>query len=135
MKKGLRWKLLAVVAVIGLCVFLFTPISKKIKLGLDLKGGIHLLLQVQTNDALTAETDQEITRFSELFKKNNITFQSGVKESPGRFAFTGTDANQESKIKDLVAQYTRDWTISFLADRANFTLTPAAAQVLRDQAV
>jgi preprotein translocase subunit SecD len=135
MKKGLRWKTLLTLAVIGLCVFLFTPIGKKIKLGLDLKGGIHLLLQVQTEDALTAETDQEINRFSELFKKNNVTFQTGVKEKPGRFAFSGTNADQEGKVKDLVAQYTRDWTISFMADRVTFSLTPAAAQILRDQAV
>jgi preprotein translocase subunit SecD len=123
------------VGLIGLCIFLFTPIGDKIKLGLDLKGGIHLLLQVKTEDAITAETDQEITRFSELFKKNSITFTTGVKEKPGRFAFTGTDANQEAKVKDLVAQYTRDWTISFLADRVIFNLNPATDQILRDQAV
>jgi preprotein translocase subunit SecD len=135
MKKGLNWKVPLILAVVGLCVFLATPLSRKIKLGLDLKGGIHLVLQVMTEDALTAETDQEITRFSELFKKNSVTFTAGVKEKPGLFAFTGTDANQEAKIKELLDQYTRDWTISFMADRAVFSLTPAAAQILREMAV
>jgi preprotein translocase subunit SecD len=135
MKKGLRWKVIITVAVIAGCVIMFTPIGEKIKLGLDLKGGIHLLLQVKTEDAITAETDQEIVRFSELLKKNSITFTAGVKEKPGRFAFTGTDANQEGKIKDLVSQYTRDWTISFLADRVIFNLNAATDQILREQAV
>jgi len=135
MKKGLRWKVIVTLAVIGLCVFLFTPLNQKIKLGLDLKGGIHLLLQVKTDDALSAETDQEIGRFSELFKKNSVTFAAGVKERPGRFSFTGTDANQEGKIKELADQYTRDWTVSFMSDKATFSLNPAAAQTLREMAV
>ncbi len=60
-----------VVAVLGLAIFLAYPPKDKIKLGLDLKGGIHLVLQVITEDAINVETDQEIARFQELFKKNN----------------------------------------------------------------
>jgi preprotein translocase subunit SecD len=135
MKKGLRWKLILSVAVVGLSIFLATPLSDKIKLGLDLKGGIHLVLQVLTEDAVSAETDQEITRFTELFKKNAVTFQTAAKESPGRFAFIGTDADQEKKLKDLVDQYTRDWDVSFMADRVKFVLKTQTAQFFRDQAV
>ena len=38
----------------ALAVWSFTPPSQKIKLGLDLKGGVHLVLEVQTDDALKA---------------------------------------------------------------------------------
>jgi preprotein translocase subunit SecD len=135
MKKGLRWKILLTIAILGFCLFMAIPVKDKIKLGLDLKGGIHLVLQVMTEDAINAETDQEIVRFTELFKKNTITYTTGVKERPGRFSITGINADQETKIKDLVAQYTGDWDTSFMADRIAFTLKSSAALFLEDQAV
>ncbi len=135
MKKGLQWKSIVIVAVLGLAIFLAYPPKDKIKLGLDLKGGIHLVLQVLTDDAINIETDQEIARFQEQFKKNNITFQTVSKEKPGRFAFSGTAADQEGKTRDLIDQYTRDWDYSFSGDKLAFTLKPAVIQFLKDQAV
>jgi preprotein translocase subunit SecD len=135
MKKDLRWKILLILAVVGLSVFLAFPLRDKIKLGLDLRGGIHLVLQVMTEDAINIETDTEVNRFSDLFKKNSITYQTAAKERPGRYAFIGLGPDQEKKIQDLVDQYTRDWQVSFSADRAVFNITPTAAQFLRDQAV
>ncbi|MHB8055264.1 MAG: protein translocase subunit SecD [Candidatus Aminicenantales bacterium] len=135
MKKGLRWKTLLTLGILGLCVFLMLPLRDKIKLGLDLKGGVHLVLQVKTEDALNAETDQEIVRFTDLFKKNSVTFATGAKEKPGKFAITGLNVDQQDKIRDLVAQYTRDWDTSYMADRVTFTLKPTAAVFLEEQAV
>ena len=40
-------------------------IDKQLKLGLDLKGGVHLVLRVQTDDALRLETEQEMERLRE----------------------------------------------------------------------
>jgi len=135
MRKGLQWKLILTVAVLGLSIFLAYPLKDKIKLGLDLKGGIHLVLQVLTEDAVNAETDQEIIRFQELFKKNDITFQTATKDRPGRFVFTGTSASQEGKTRDLIDQYTRDWDFSFTGDRLTFTIKTLVTQALKDQAV
>src|SRR5919106_998845 len=36
--------------------------EKQLKLGLDLKGGVHLVLRVQTDDALRLETETEMER-------------------------------------------------------------------------
>jgi preprotein translocase subunit SecD len=120
---------------VALAIFLAYPPREKIKLGLDLKGGIHLVLQVMTEDAINAETDQEITRFQDLFKRNSITFTTAAKEKPGRFYIEGLALDQESKARDLVDQYTRDWDYSFVGDRMAFVLKPTAIQVLKDQAV
>jgi preprotein translocase subunit SecD len=135
MKSSLRWKVLLILGVTALSIFLLYPPQKKIKLGLDLKGGIHLVLQVMTEDAINAETDQEIARFQELFKKNSLTFAAGTKEKPGHFFFTGLALDQEGKAKDLVDRYTQDWNYSFVGDRMDFTLKPTAVQFLKDQAV
>ena len=40
-------------------------IDEALKLGLDLKGGVHLVLRVQTDDALKLETETEMERLRE----------------------------------------------------------------------
>lgn len=135
MKKGLRWKILLVLAVFGISVFLAIPPKKKIKLGLDLKGGIHLVLQVVTEDAINVETDLEIGRFQELFKKNNLTFQTAIKDRPGRFTIQGVNPDQEGKTRDLVDQYAQAWDYAFVGDKVTFSMRQPAVLALRDQAV
>ena len=41
MMKNLQWRIGLIVAVIGLSVWAFVPPDQKVKLGLDLKGGVH----------------------------------------------------------------------------------------------
>jgi preprotein translocase subunit SecD len=135
MKKGLRWKILLTVAVLVGAVIISYPIQDKIKLGLDLKGGVHLRMQVITADAVTQETDQEILRLEELFKKNSITYLSMIRQAPGRFEIGGINADQEAKIKDQLDQYLRDWDYSFSGTTASVSLKPPAAAALKDQAV
>src|SRR5258707_12474013 len=46
--------------------------DKQLKLGLDLKGGVHLVLRVQTDDALRLETEQTMERLRDSLKTKNI---------------------------------------------------------------
>ena len=136
MKKNLQWKVILALVVIGGAILLAFPFNdKKIKRGLDLKGGIHLVLQVITDDSINMETDQEIARLEELLKKNAITYQKVVKESIGRISAQGVLADEEGKTRDLLDQFFRDWDYSFPGDRAVLTLKPLVAQFLRDQSV
>ena len=43
-------------------------IDRQLKLGLDLQGGVHLVLRVQTDDALRHETEAESERLREALK-------------------------------------------------------------------
>jgi preprotein translocase subunit SecD len=135
MKKGLRWKIILTLAVLAGCIVISYPIQKKIKLGLDLKGGIHLRMQVITADAANIETDQEILRLQELFKKNNISYTSMTKESPSKFTIQGTNPDQEGKLKDQLDQYLRDWDYSLIGTSISVSLKPLALQALKDQSV
>src|SRR5690349_15424097 len=49
-------------------------IQKRIHLGLDLKGGTHLILQVQVNDAISATVDRDIERLKDALKTANVNF-------------------------------------------------------------
>ncbi len=136
MRKNLQWKAILTLAVlIGAIALAYPYNQKKIKLGLDLKGGIHLAIQVMTEDAINIETDQEIARFQEQLKKNAISFQTMTKERPGRFFMAGYDADQEGKIREIMDEYARDWEYSFSGERAVFSLKQPAVIFLRDQAV
>ena len=68
MPKKLRLKFFTIVAVPVICVLgiiglpgtfnqLKENLRERIRLGLDLGGGMHLILQVNTVDALNIETD------------------------------------------------------------------------------
>jgi preprotein translocase subunit SecD len=65
MSKNLRWKVLVIVGVTALAIFSFYPPDQKVRLGLDLKGGVHLVMRVQTDDALRLETQTTADRLSE----------------------------------------------------------------------
>lgn len=51
-------KALLIVVVIGLCVWAILPIQQKIKLGLDLQGGVRVLLQIKTSKEVPTITPQ-----------------------------------------------------------------------------
>ena len=81
MQKNLRWKLILILALMVICVYFFiSPREKgarllsRMNLGLDLKGGIHLVLQVVTDDALNQELFQDAERISQELKSKNIAF-------------------------------------------------------------
>jgi preprotein translocase subunit SecD len=62
MQRKLMWRWLLIGVVAAAAVFFMVPPEKKIKLGLDLKGGIHLVLQVNKADAVKAEIDDAMER-------------------------------------------------------------------------
>ena len=42
-----KWRVLIVVAVIAIAAFITFPIQGRVKLGLDLRGGVHIVLQAK----------------------------------------------------------------------------------------
>ena len=87
--KNLNWKLLGILAVVALAVFAFYPPQQKVKLGLDLKGGVHLILRVQTDDALKLETDLAGERLREDLVKRNVTIGAIATDAATRFRVDG----------------------------------------------
>jgi len=134
MRKGLRWKVVLILAVLAVAVVVSYPITKKIKLGLDLKGGMHLVLQVMTDDAVNQETDQEILRLQDLFKKNSLTYASMARIEPGKLAIQGLNPEQEGKVRDQL-DLLRDWDYSLSGPTATATYKTLAIQAIREQAV
>ena len=76
MTKNLQWKLLAIIAVAGLSALAIYPPEDRIRLGLDLEGGVHMVLRVQTDDALQLETETALSlHASGVFGSDREFFQ------------------------------------------------------------
>src|ERR1039458_8799779 len=87
MKNNLTARTVVIVVTILICVFgiigfpksgaeLAKNFSDNIRLGLDLKGGTHLVLEIQVQDAVKADADQTAERLKEDLKKQNIQWNS-----------------------------------------------------------
>jgi len=135
MKKDLRWKVILVLIVIGLAIFLAYPPGEKIHLGLDLEGGMHLVLEVVTEDALSIETDQEILRLEAELKKKKLEYKTIAKEGVSRFSIQEINLTQEREISDLLDDMFRDWDYSVIGNTVSVTLKPAAVNYLKDLSV
>jgi len=137
MKKNMQWKFIAILGVIILSVYLAYPPSEKISYGLDLQGGMHLVLQVITDYAVNAETDQEILRLQDQLKKQNISYDTISKSETqnGRFRIQNFDPEKEGQIRNILEDYFKEWNASFSGTTATLTIKSDVAFYLRDQAV
>src|SRR5215831_1350666 len=54
----------------------------RIHLGLDLKGGVHLILQVMVDEAVSTETDSTIGQLKEEMQKQSISYTDISKPEP-----------------------------------------------------
>ncbi len=135
MKKELRWKVILTVLVIVFALILAYPPKDKIKLGLDLKGGMHLFLQVVTDDALNYETDQAIMRLGEQLKKKDIEHKAIIKSTISKFSLQEINLEQEGQIKELLDDYFRDWESSIIGRTVSFSLSSVMDRDYREQSV
>jgi len=65
-------------------------IADRINLGLDLKGGIHLVLQVHVADAINSSTDSDMQRVQDDLGKAGVTGEKVVKLDPANHPETIT---------------------------------------------
>ncbi len=75
---------IVVVALLGSLWYLYPP-AKAINLGLDLQGGIHLVLGVDTPKALAAQTDRAAEDFKSALERKGIGVKRVARESDTAF--------------------------------------------------
>jgi preprotein translocase subunit SecD len=133
MLKNLRGRLSLTALVIALAVWAFYPPGQKINLGLDLKGGVHLVLRVDTDDALRSEMEVTSERLRDTLTRNGVQHTAVEITAPDEFRITGVqdDAGLRDATTDIETVYDRSST----AGSYSFRIKPNIANQLREEAV
>ena len=104
MAKNLRWKVLTVVGVVAVAVFAVYPVEDQIRLGLDLSGGVHMVLRVQTDDALRVETEtsaEQVREQADLLA--DLALISVAAVSPTEIRIEGVPSDRDQEFRDIAA--------------------------------
>ena len=95
-------------------------LAHNIKLGLDLKGGSHLVLQVQVQDAAKTQADQAIEGLRDNTRTAGISVAGYDRNDPQTLADTdsiqinvhGVDQTKTQAFRNLVADKYPDWILT-----------------------
>ena len=150
MNPNLKWKALFILAVILLCIYGLIGLptfptsvaqvkdnfSKQIKLGLDLQGGTHLVLQVQVQEAIAQETDQMVDRLTKQLRDKNIRYDEIRRVDDTHILVRNVDSAQASVFRDFVQQqYGSLWESAPAAGETSgylLTLRPSAVAQIQE---
>ena len=150
--KNLRWKLLTVLALfviffgIGVYPLLATRyklpapkwlMDKQLKLGLDLKGGVHLVLRVHTSEALQIHTTTTVEQVREALRTAGVTPGALSVTSPTTFRVEGVPSDRDAEFRRVVddivaANYDRT---SQAGGAYTFAMKPNIERDMREQTV
>jgi preprotein translocase subunit SecD len=139
MNPNLKWKAIFIALVIVGCIYglICLPVfptslaqlkdnfSHQIKLGLDLQGGTHLVLQVQAQEAVSQETDQTVDRLTTQMRQKNIRYDEVRRVDDTHILVRNIPSDQLSPFRDLVNdQLSRSWDMAPTAgEPSSYTLT------------
>jgi preprotein translocase subunit SecD len=154
MKKNLKNKIALILAFLLVCLYgifglpqgisgkaLIDAMTKRIHLGLDLQGGVHLILQVQVSEAVSDETDSMVARVKSDLKTGNFSYSQVFKPDPTKpqvVEVDGTAPGKASDVRSLLDQkYSNEYDVAGGSSDNSFTLTmkPLVERALEEKTV
>jgi preprotein translocase subunit SecD len=142
-----KWKFVLIGLVILACIFgligfppptslagLKQSLADRIKLGLDLKGGSHLVLQVQVDEAIGQRCDQTVDLLVKTLHEKNVTVGDVRRVDDTHIEVSNVDPNSAGSFRDIVANQFQDWISSAAPGAQNgflLTLKPSVISDLR----
>src|SRR5580704_1779527 len=148
MNSQLRWKFIFIAAVILFCIYglIGVPtlptswsqvkqnLADRIKLGLDLRGGSHLVLQVQVDEAIGQRCDQAVDQITKQVHEKNIAVGEIRRVDDTHILVRNVDPNASGTFRDLVSGQFADWAVAPAAGEQNgylLTMKPSIVADLR----
>src|SRR5712672_373860 len=145
MNPNLKWKAVFIAVVILGCIYglvglptfptsiadVKSNFAHQIKLGLDLQGGTHRILQVQVQEAIAQETDQTVDRLTTQLRTKNIHYDEVRRVDDTHIVVRNIPSDQLSDFRDLVSSQLQNvWDMSPTAgEPSSYTLTMRASAV------
>ena len=146
MSKRIRNRVVVTLAVALAAIMLFAgfppsvaKMQERIRLGLDLRGGTHLVLGVVTDDAIRAETDLAIERMGDLLEEDSILYRQEERLQNGRFQFVGVDPARDQDVRQILTDQFPEWLLAStsgpLPNTYVMQLDSVTENLYRDQSV
>jgi preprotein translocase subunit SecD len=120
-------------------------LRSRIHLGLDLKGGTYLVLQVHVEDAVNITADQAMERLTDELKAKNVPYADVQKADDThahppvhRILIKGIPQERASDLQTLASEQFSDWDLSRVPGDATswmLSLKTTAAGNIRNQAL
>ena len=135
MNRNLLMRGLLVVVVVTTCAFWAFPLADSIRLGLDLRGGIHLLLEVLTDDALRAEAQKDIDSIVQELDEKGASGVTAAVDSPVSFRLTGLTVDQDELLPDILEETMPYWAWRRAGEDVIFDRRADEVNNIREQAI
>lgn len=111
-------------------------LGENIRLGLDLKGGTHLVMQVQADEAITAMTNNNVQKGKDDLKKDGIQYSDIKAAAPGLIVVENANPADHDKIREKFFTFMPEdgWDYSTSDNSVTFKLTTRYANQIRKDA-
>lgn len=138
MNPNLKWKVLFIGGILLLCLYGLVGLpefptswakvkenfARRIRLGLDLQGGTHMILQVQVQEAIRLHGDQTVDRLRRQLQDRNITVGDIRGEDATHIRVLNVNPQQVGEFRDLLRDVFPDWEFAPAAgEPSGFALT------------
>ena len=131
MTKRSLWRLTVTLLICGACAYFFIPLSQ-VRLGLDLKGGVHFELEVQGQEALEADLRDTRDRLQDRLKEKG--FPDAVLKLDGSvLRAEGVPADQRPAAEKVLQAF-YGYDAVFTATGFSLTQKAAYQKSLKDDA-
>ena len=135
MSRSVLWRGVLIVVLAGLALWAGFPPNEKLNLGLDLQGGIHLVLQVQTQDAVKAEAEKDIEVLTREADDEGIPALTTAKSDDTAFTVPSVPDDKRAAFEKVANDYLPGWDWSRVGGGYSFAMRPANEKAIRDGAV
>ena len=136
MEKKVLWRVIVIVAVVAAAMWSLWPPSEKIHWGLDLEGGVHLVLQVQTDDAIKAELDDAAQRLVSFAADEGIDLGATEVDAESFRFSVGVPANTDREgLDEIIGRSFPDYDVTRAGTSWSLAFKPNIERLIRDQAV
>ncbi|HET8890974.1 MAG TPA: protein translocase subunit SecD [Candidatus Angelobacter sp.] len=149
MQKNLLLKTVIIVAILLIFIYGMLGIPKsfsteglknamldRIHLGLDLKGGTHLILQVMVNDAVGAQSDHAIEVLKDELQKAKVAYADIAKadNQPEKIVIKGAPLDASSTVRGIVSDRLQEYDVASGTENSwVLTMKPQMLADLKDR--
>jgi len=137
MSRNNLYKLGLIVAISAFCLFLSYPPSEQINLGLDLRGGIHLVLDVVVEEAVAGQVRTDMGRFQDLLEDEGVVPSETILDSDVSFSMTFNTELLRDQAEVNAINYYPSYNVNLSSNppTLNLSLDPAEQDLAEDAAV